>query len=409
MPDFTLRAADIAIPEDLPLIVSVDDHVTEAPTVWTDRLPSRYRDVGPRVEQMLWPSVRKPGTEVLTDVWHYEDVREAVPFASSAAGLPPGEHDMEPITYERMRKACYDASARLVDMDLDGVEVQTLFPNQWVRFCGQRFLEATDKDLALLCVQAYNDWLFEEWAAPSEGRLVPVPIIPLWDADLAAVEVKRNAARGGTCVCFSEIPAHLGLPSMYSGFWEPFFAACAETGTVINLHIGSSSKVHTTSPDAPFSVRVANHYGNCSFSLSDWLLSGAFDRHPDLRVAFSEGQAGWVPYLMSRLDGIWASGSAVLGVELPQPPSSYLRDHVWFCIFDDPTAMAHLDEIGIDRLCFETDYPHPDGSWPNSRALAAAQTAGLSVADRERILRTNAAELYRIERVLASGLATAGR
>jgi predicted TIM-barrel fold metal-dependent hydrolase len=173
---------------------------------------------------------------------------------------------------------------------------------------------------------------------------------------------------------------------------------------VINLHIGSSSNVHTTSEDAPLSTRVANHYGNCSFSLTDWLSCGAFLRYPDLRIAFSEGQAGWVPYLLSRLDGFWRAGSAVASFSLPEAPSSYLKEHVWFCVFDDPSVLRFLDIIGEDNICFETDYPHPDGSWPHSRQTALQQTGTLTPEQREKILRTNAAQLYRIERVLAPAL-----
>jgi predicted TIM-barrel fold metal-dependent hydrolase len=225
--------------------------------------------------------------------------------------------------------------------------------------------------------------------------------VPLWDAQLAADEVRRTAEQGSRSVCFSEIPARLGLPSMYSGYWEPFFAACAETGTVINLHIGSSSVVHTTSEDAPMGVRISNHFGNSAFSLSDWLVCGAFIRHPQLKIAFSEGQAGWVPFLMSRLDGLWRAGTTVAGFaqRLPEAPSSYLKDHVYFCIFDDPPVLRFLDVLGDDNLCFETDYPHPDGSWPASKAAAYRQTATLTAEQRDKVLRTNAGRLYRIDRV----------
>ena len=98
-----------------------------------------------------------------------------------------------------------------------------------------------------MCVRAYNDWLVEDWCGPSNGT-ARGRIIPLWDAGLAAEEIRRNAPRGLTSVCFSEIPVRLGLPSMYGGYWDPFFEACADTGTVINLHIGSSSGSSTPRP-----------------------------------------------------------------------------------------------------------------------------------------------------------------
>lgn len=386
----------------LPRIVSVDDHIVEPANLWTDRLPRSLGDKVPHVVRERVESLIHPGTEVWADVWHYEDVREPLRRGYGAAGMPPAENDLEPFSFDEMRPGCYDPTARLADMDLDGVEASVCFPNNFVRFCGQRFLEAKDKDVALACVRAYNDYLADEWEAGSDGRLLGARIIPLWDAQLAAEEVRRTAEQGATSVCFSEIPARLGLPSMYSGYWEPFFAACAETDVVINLHIGSSSSVHTTSEDAPMAIRIANHYSNSSFSLSDWLVSGAFIRHPNLKIAFSEAQAGWVPMLLSRLDGFWREQNAVTDLRkvLPEPPSSYLRDHVWFCVFDDPAVLRFLDQLGDDNLCFEVDYPHPDGSWPNSRSVAWRQTGTLTPEQREKVLRTNAARLYRVERVL---------
>ena len=136
---------------------------------------------------------------------------------------------MSPITYDEMRPGCYEPKARVADNDANWVEASLCFPT-FPRFCGQTFLEAKDKELAEACVVAYNDFMVEEWCGDSGGKLIPLCIIPLWDAELAAAEVRRNAARGVRAVCFSEIPPHLGLPSIHSGYWDPFFAACEETG-----------------------------------------------------------------------------------------------------------------------------------------------------------------------------------
>ena len=381
-------------------IVSVDDHIMVAPTLFQDRLPASAREGAPSMHRELRPSIRSAGTQVWGDVWRYEDVEVPIISGHAGAGKPPDEFDMEPMTYDDIRPGCYDLAPRLADMDLDGVEASVCFPNLFVRFCGQRFAQARDKDVALLCVRAYNDWIVEDWRDASEGRIIPSIIVPLWDVDLAIKELERNASRGVTAVCFSEIPAYLGLPSMYSGQWEPFFAACAAAEIVINMHVGSSSVVATTSADAPQVILVANHFGATSLSLSDWLSCGVFERHPTLKIAYTEGQAGWVPFLMSRLDKFWHTGSAVAKYDLPKPPSAYLRDHVYFCVFDDPAVLRYLDIVSEDNLCFETDYPHPDGSWPSSREAAWRQTSGLTPEQRVKILRDNAARLYRIERVL---------
>ena len=149
---------------------------------------------------------------------------------------------MSPITYDEMRPGCYEPKARVEDMEMNWVEASLCFPT-FPRFCGQTFLEAKDRELAHACVLAYNDWMVEEWCGDSDGKLIPLIIIPLWDAQLAADEVRRNAARGVHAVCFSEIPPKLGLPSIHSGDWDPFFAACQETNTVVCMHIGSSSQM----------------------------------------------------------------------------------------------------------------------------------------------------------------------
>src|SRR6185503_667255 len=153
-----------------------------------------------------------------------------------------------PVAFADMRPGYYSVPERLADMDINNVERSLCFPT-FPRFCGQTFLEAHDKDLAASCVVAYNDWMVEEWCGPSGGRLVPLCLVPLWDPNLAAAEVERNAARGVRAAAFSEIPAYLGLPSIHSGEWDPFFAACDATGTVLCMHIGSGTKMPSTSAD----------------------------------------------------------------------------------------------------------------------------------------------------------------
>jgi predicted TIM-barrel fold metal-dependent hydrolase len=258
-------------------------------------------------------------------------------------------------------------------MDVNWVEASLCFPT-FPRFCGQTFLEARDKDLALLCVRAYNDWMVEEWCAGSGGRLIPLCLIPLWDPHLAAAEVQRNAARGVRAVCFSEQPPNLGLPSVHNkdGYWEPFIAACNETGTVICMHSGSGSKMPSTSVDAPPAVGSALTHELAEQSMADWLFSGLLAKYPELIITYSEGQIGWIPYLLARADRIWEHNRGWNEVmdTLPEPPSTYYWNRIYGCFFEDPAGLAQLDAIGEDQVTFEVDYPHADGTWPHSRAVA---------------------------------------
>src|SRR5262249_16213610 len=196
---------------------------------------------------------------------------------------------------------CWDQKARLEDLDVNHVEASLAFPS-FPRFCGQTFAERKDKELGDLCVKAYNDWMLDEWCAGTNGRLIPLIIVQRCDANLAAAESGGEGAGGCGGVAFSEIRRLLGFPSIHDkdGYWDPFLHACEETGTVINMHIGSSSKMPSTSGDAPAAVGSTLTYMNAAMSLTDWLMSGVFERFPNLTIAYSEGQIGWIPYLLER-------------------------------------------------------------------------------------------------------------
>jgi predicted TIM-barrel fold metal-dependent hydrolase len=397
---------------ELPKIISVDDHVIEPATVWTDRLPSKYHSVGPRIERRPIKEMTfiggkftaipgdpgDPGEPV--DWWFYEDLRRPLTRLDTAVGFSRDEVTLTGITYETMRQGSYLVPERLADMDVNHVEASLCFPT-FPRFCGQTFFEADDKELALACVQAYNDWMVDEWCGPSSGRLIPLIIVPLWDPVLAAAEIRRNAERNVHAVCFSEIPPNLGLPSIHDadGYWLPFFEACNETHTTINMHIGSGSRMPSTSPDAPAAVGSTLTFANCCFSMVDWLMSGLFNKFTDLKIAFSEGQIGWIPYTLERADTVWRENRGWGGIadKVLDPPSELFRRHVYGCFFDDPHGIRSIEEIGVDNVTYETDYPHSDSTWPHSAKLAAEQTAELSDEVVHKVLRGNAIEMLHLD------------
>jgi predicted TIM-barrel fold metal-dependent hydrolase len=389
------------------LVISADDHVVEPPQLWQDRLPSKYLEIGPRVERRRFDAMGlrngafradfNPEGALEGDVWLFEGREYALPRNIASAGGDPADDGFDPVTFEQMRPGCYDPAARLEDMDLDGIDASLCFPNTFPRFCGQTFSLAKDRDLALACIEAYNDWMVDEWSGPSSGRLIPNCLVPLWDPELAAAEVRRNAARGVRVMTFSELPANIGLPSIHSGHWAPLFDACDETGTIVSMHIGSGSKLLTTSDDAPPGIVNALTFTSACLSMADWLLSGLFVRHPNLKVLFAECQIGWVPYLLGRVDHTWEHTSSWNEIDLPEPPSSYFRDHVFCTFFDDDFGLMSLDAIGDGNVLFETDYPHTDTTFPHTRK-AVEHVATLVPQERlDRILGTNAVDLFSLD------------
>jgi predicted TIM-barrel fold metal-dependent hydrolase len=346
----------------IPKIVSVDDHVVEPAHLWERWLPERYRDTGPKVIRRGLGEMKFVGgtsyqitfddNGPVADCWVYGDLVAPHKRHVAAVGFDRDDMTLSPITYDEMRAGCYDPVARLADMDMNHVESSLCFPT-FPRFCGQTFMEGPDRDgLGLACVKAYNDWMVEEWCGDSGGRLIPLIIIPLWDAELAAAEVRRNAERGVHAVCFSEIPPHLDLPSIHTGYWTPFFDACSDTDTVVCMHIG----------------------------------------FPDLKLAYSEGQMGWVPYILERADDVWEEHRAWGGVRdrIPEPPSTYYYDHIYCCFFRDRHGLKSLDEVGVENVTFETDYPHTDSTWPHTKEVAEKMFAGIDDDTVYKIVRGNA-------------------
>jgi predicted TIM-barrel fold metal-dependent hydrolase len=390
-------------------IISVDDHVVEPARLWQDRLPRRYLDIGPRVVRQGISNPRHEGGKLVVDVdprgkpvdwWFYEDLRRPIDFTMAVAGLPRERWVEGGITFDEMRPGCYDPVERLKDMDANGIEMSMCFPNILPRFCGQTFLEAKDRELALLCVKAYNDWMADEWAGPSGNRLIHCSIVPLWDSHLAAEEIYRNAGRGGRAVSFPELPAALGLPSIHSadGHWDPFFQACDETATAVCMHIGSSSRYPTTSEDAPRLVGGMLLSTNAMASMSDWLWSGCFERFPNLKVTYSEGNIGWIPFILERADRYWDEQTQAYDRKLvKRRPSEYYKQHMFGSYISDRHGLESLNAVGEDNVVFESDYPHSDGTWPHSVEVLRRELDHLTPAQREKIARLNAIRMLSLD------------
>jgi predicted TIM-barrel fold metal-dependent hydrolase len=201
-------------------------------------------------------------------------------------------------------------------------------------------------------------------------------------------------------VCFSEIPPHLGLPSIHSGYWDPFFAACSETKTTVCMHIGSSSRMPATSPDAPVAVAATLSFNNAMASMSDFLFSGVLVRFPNLKLAYSEGQIGWIPYALERADTVWEMHEAWTHAKalVPDPPSTYYKGRIFGCFTADKHGLANLEAVGEDNICFETDYPHSDTTWPDSQAYAEKMVTGLPDDVAYKVLRGNAIQMLSLDR-----------
>jgi len=372
--------------ERLYTFISVDDHIVEPPDAFVGRMPAKLVERGPNL-------IRRDGA----DIWTYDGHEFPNVGFNAVVGRPVNEYSFEPSRFEDMRRGAWDVDARIADLDLSGVYASLCFPSFLPGFAGQRIqLSTKDPELALATVRAWNDWNIEAWSGAHPDRLIPCQLPYFLDPEIGAQEIYRNAERGFKAVTFSEAPHMLGLPSMHSGHWEPIMRACAETDTVINLHIGSSGTSPSTSDDAPPDVTGVLFFGYAMFAAVDWLYSKIPVRYPGIKIALSEGGIGWVPALVDRLNhmlsyhemyGTWA------GIDMT-PAEVFLRNF-YFCAVEDPSTFALRDVIGTDHIFLEQDYPHCDSTWPRTQQVIHNEIGGLPADAIRKITWENASRVYR--------------
>lgn len=366
--------------------ISVDDHIVEPKDTFEGRMPSKFAEQAPRV-------IDKDGA----DVWVYDGKEFPNVGFNAVVGRPVDEWGFEPQRFEDMRRGSWDIHRRVKDMDISGVYASLNFPSFLPGFAGQRLqLSTSDPELGLAATRAWNDWHIEEWAGSYPDRIIPCQLPYFLDPEIGAQEIYRNAERGFKAVTFSEGPHALGLPSVHSGHWDPIMRACEETGTVVNLHIGSSSTSPSTSDDAPPDVTGVLFFGYAMFATVDWLFSRIPVRFPDIKIAMSEGGIGWVPALLDRLDHM-ETYSSMYGTwdGIEETPAEVLKRNFYFCAVEDPSTMVLRDRIGVDNILLEEDYPHSDSLWPRTLQVVQESASALTDEEVQKITWKNAAKLYR--------------
>jgi predicted TIM-barrel fold metal-dependent hydrolase len=370
-------------PEDM-IMISVDDHVVEPPGMFDQHLTPEWKARAPKVVRL------RNGC----DVWQFEGRQLPNIGLNAVVGRPPEEYGVEPTSYDQLRPGCYDIHERIRDMNANGVLASICFPS-FPSFCGQLWHTTQDKELARVMSQAYNDWHVDEWCGTYPGRFIPLAIPQIWDVQLMAAEVRRMAKKGCRAVSFTDNPMKLGLPSLHSDHWDPFWKACSDEGAVVNIHIGSSAGMTFTSPDSPVDVMITVSPISIVSCAADLLWSQTMRRFPALRFSLSEGGIGWVPYLLERADYVYQHHRRWTHQDFGgKLPSEVFREHVMVCFIDDPIGVKIRDEIGIDNIAWECDYPHSDSTWPSAPEILTKSLTGVPDADIDKITHGNVMRFF---------------
>lgn len=301
----------------------------------------------------------------------------------------PASDSNDPVAAGRQGE--WDPKARLADMDIDGVTAEVIYTDPTG---GAAFYRLSPSE-GMACVRAFNDAAMA-FAAHDPTRLLPVYLLPLHDAGSAVAELHRIVADGARAVQVPLYPTDAGLPPYHDEVYEPLWSAIEEVGVPVSMHVcppaGRSLGRDPTPARGIFQVMPPILM---SQPLVELILTGTFTRHPQLRVVLVESGLSWIPYMLDRLDRVSVKSRwAERGMPLEEPPSYYWRTNLAATFEEDELGLALRDRIGVDNLLWATDYPHPDCTWPDSRAVIEEQFTGCSEVEVRKMVCDNAARLY---------------
>jgi predicted TIM-barrel fold metal-dependent hydrolase len=358
------------------IILSIDDHLVEPPDMFDRHVPAKYASQAPKLVT---------DTDGLQK-WMFQNTTMGVMGLNSVVSWPKEELDRDPSTLSEMRPGAYDIHERIRDMDRNGVLASMCFPT-FPGFSGRFFHEAAetgDPDLTLVMVKAYNDWHIDEWCGTYPGRFMPLALPPIWDIDELVNEVRRVAAKGCHAITMPELPYLIGLPSYQSHHWDPFWQAVSDESVVVCLHIGQGFSALRLAEDQLTDHLMVLATQVSMLSVQDLMWGHALRSFPDLKIAWSEGGIGWIPFLLDRIDRHYENNQKWTKQDFgDKVPSQVFREHALACFISDPTTLKLAHDIGIDILAFESDYPHSDGLWPDAPEHFLAECNGASLTDEE--------------------------
>jgi len=370
--------------------ISADDHVQEHPEVWTRRLSKgKWGERIPHLERMA------DGAEA----WVVDGQRISL-SGSAVPGALMGDRAQEPRHWEDIPKAAYAARERLKAMDADGVDYSILYPSV-AGVAGETFGRLADADFELACIQAYNDWLIEEWASVSP-RLIPQCIVPLFPAEVAVAEIKRAVAMGHRGVIYPAIPMALrDVPHINDSVYDPIWATCQDLGVPVCFHSGASEAIRVP-PYEGFSPEIAKAFQAITTPVStvsivvNLLISRVLMRYPKLKIVFGESALGWGAYLLEYTD-FQAKGDRLHLEGYDLTPSQMFKRQCYLVGWYDRAALQIRHFIGSENILWATNFPLATSTWPNSRDYIARSFHKIPQNERHKILWENAAKLYKID------------
>jgi len=304
--------------------------------------------------------------------------------------------------WEDVPRIAYVPAERVKAMDQDGVDAYTLFGNIAGVAGGTFSNPKYEEEFRLEAIRAFNDFQIEAYARPFPGRFITLAVVPLWDAGAAVAEVKRTRALGIHGISFA-FPQQFGYPHIADPHWDPLWRECEESGLSVNLHIGSGGSMGIGASNdfaghsemrwlAEVSTRAIS--ANTQV-MSTILFSGILERFPALKIVSSESGLGWVPYLLETADHqwerqkLWREGMSI-------KPSEYFHRQCYVNFWYEQVGIENRHHIGVDNIMWESDFPHPTCSWPNSQDFIKRSFQGVPQDEQRKMLVDNALRVFNL-------------
>ena len=377
-------------------IVDCDTHFTEAPDLWTSYAPAHMKDKMPHVR-------RVDGR----DTWFVGDRNFGViggNVVSKDMNKLLGRFGFE--TFDELSAGSYDPQARVREMDAMGIWAQICFQNNGVSQAGS-LATMGDDALAIMIMEIFNDACIDR-ARDTGDRVVSMGSLPYWDREVMNKEMRRIAKAGIKGITLPDRPERLsegflGSDGKVSYFWEEVFDICNSTGIAINFHLNAALDPGPAIWDnqafdqrLPINAMIL-HIG-CAATMSNFMVSGLLDKYEDLKIGLIESGSGWVPFWLEGMEHYLDEYRTRINHKLKRRPKEYFAKNFWVTFwFESFGPKNMINEIGADRLLFETDYPHPTSLYPGVQTKLANSLGGHDFATRKKVLQDNAAFLFNLD------------
>jgi len=381
-------------------IVDADCHILEPTDIWETWLPKKYQGKAPKLVKDADGG----------DAWQFAGSPEPDPIGLVATpGMAWDEFRWTGVKYSDARPGCYDGAERLKDMDIDGVRAEILFPPQ--RTIGH-FLGDEDDDFVLAGVDAYNNFLLDQFCAPDPERLIGMAQIPSIGIDAAVDTLRKAKARGFHGVVISCWPAG---GNDLSEADDPFWAAAAEEGMPVCIHINLISRaarqaqrvaaikagglsIYGAAKEAQAKAKAVGSLGAVftmvAGTIGNLIFTGVFERFPDLHIACIETGVGWLGHYLEQLDDRYWRNRSWGNIPISQPPSFYWRRNMSATFITDKSGIATRHAVGVENMMWSSDYPHHGNDWPYSRKTIDDMMGAIPTAERAAIVGGNAARIF---------------